>query len=131
MNDKNKQLFFDEDSDFTATITVTDEDNNEIEAEIIAAVEIEELGREFVALMPTDTPDDMEENEALILEYSEDEEGEPVFAPLEDEELFEVVSGAFDQFFSDLAEDEDEEEEEGDYLNNLGNILPGVSIKKD
>lgn len=129
MNDKNKQLFFDEDSDFTATITVTDEDNNEIEAEIIAAVEIEELGREFVALMPTDTPDDMEENEALILEYSEDEEGEPVFAPLEDEELFEVVSGAFDQFFSDLAEEE--EEEEGDYLNNLGNILPGVSIKKD
>lgn len=131
MNDKNKQLFFDEDSDFTATITVTDEDNNEIEAEIIAAVEIEELGREFVALMPTDTPDDMEENEALILEYSEDEEGEPVFAPLEDEELFEVVSGAFDQFFSDLAEEEEEEEEEGDYLNNLGNILPGVSIKKD
>lgn len=130
MNDKNKQLFFDEDSDFTATITVTDEDNNEIEAEIIAAVEIEELGREFVALMPTNTPDDMEENEALILEYSEDEEGDPVFAPLEDEELFEIVSGAFDQFFSDLAE-EDEEEEEGDYLNNLGNILPGVSIKKD
>ena len=52
MNDENKKLFFDDDSDFTATITVTDENNNEIEAEIVASVEIEELEREFVALLP-------------------------------------------------------------------------------
>jgi len=131
MNDENKKLFFDDDSDFTATITVTDEDNNEIEAEIIASVEIEELGKEFVALLPTDTPDDMEENEALILEYSEDADGEPVFAPIEDEEIFNVVSEAFDQFFSDMVEEiEEEEEDTGDYLENM-QILPGVSIKKD
>jgi Uncharacterized protein conserved in bacteria len=132
MNEENKHLFFDEDSEYTATITVTDEDNNEIEAEIIASVEIEELGKEFVALLPTSAkPDDMAEVEALILEYSEDEEGEPVFTPIEDEELFDVVSEAFDQFFTELTDEEEEEEEEsGDYLDNL-RILPGVSIKKD
>lgn len=134
MNDKNKRLFFDEDSEYAVTITVTDENNNEIEAEIIASVEIEELGREFVALMPTETPDDMEENEVLILEYTEDDLGEPEFTPIEDEELFDVVSEAFDQFFSGLAEEDDEDEDSdevsGDYLDNLGNIIPGVSIKK-
>lgn len=134
MNEENRQLFFDEDSEFAATITVTDEDGNEIETEIIASVEIEELGKEFVALLPTSAePDDMAEVEAMILEYSEDEEGEPVFTPIEDEELFDVVSEAFDQFFSELADQVDEEEEEeesGDYLDNL-RILPGVSIKKD
>ena len=130
MNDENKKLFFDDDSDFTATITVTDENSNEIEAEIVASVEIEELEREFVALLPIETPDDMEENEALILEYSEDEDGEPVFAPIEDEEVFSIVSEAFDQFFADLIVEEEEEEESEDYLDNL-QILPGVSIKKD
>ncbi len=133
MNEENKKLFFDDDSDYTATITVTDEDNNQIEAEIIASVEIEEIGKEFVALLPTSTESEgVTEVEALILEYSEDEKGEPIFTPIEDEELFDVVSEAFDQFFAELAEEaeEEEEEESGDYLDNL-RILPGVSIKKD
>lgn len=134
MNEENRKLFFDDDSEYTATITVTDEDNNEIEAEIIASVEIEELGKEFVALLPTTTPSDLTEAEALILEYSENAKGEPVFIPIVDEELFDLVSEAFDQFFADLAneedEDEEEEEESEDYLDNI-QILPGISIKKD
>lgn len=129
MNDKNKYLFFDEDSEYTATITVMDENNKKIDAEVIASVEIEELEKEFVALLPTKTPDDMTKFEILILEYSEDKNGDPVFTPLEDEELFDTVSEAFDQFFADL--DEEDEEEEGDYLDDIENILPGVSIKKD
>ena len=136
MNDKNKALFFDDSSDYDVSITVTDENNNDIEAEVIASVEIEELGKEFVALMPIETPDDMEENEALILEYSENDKGEPEFLPIEDEELFDLVSEAFDQFFSDLIDEvdeegEDEEEISEDYLDDIGDILPGVSIKKD
>lgn len=132
MNDKNKKIFFDDDSEYTATVTITDEDNNQIEAEIIASVEIEELEREFVALIPSGAVEGMEENEALILEYSEDKKGDPVFTPLEDEELFEVVSEAFDQFFADMMEDEDDEddEESEDYLDDIGGFLPGVSIKK-
>lgn len=135
MNEENRQLFFDDDNEYTATITVTDEDGNEIEAEIIASVEIEDLEKEFVALLPTSAePGELAEVEALILEYSEDEDGEPVFTPIEDEEIFDVVSEAFDQFFTELAEqaeeEEDDDDESGDYLDNL-QILPGVSIKKD
>lgn len=134
MNDRNRDIFFNEDSDVTAVITVTDEDGNEMEAEIIACVEVEELGKEFVAVLP-ETEENATEAEALILEYAEDANGEPVFSAIEDDELFEAVSEAFNEFFAEAAQEEDDDEEDEDenqsYLNDIGRILPGVSIKND
>ena len=68
MNDKNKALIFDESND--VIITITDEDGNEADVYIIAAMEIEELGKEFVAALPVKGTKDFPEDEALILEYS-------------------------------------------------------------
>lgn len=137
MNDKNRALLFGEDENETITITLTDEDGHDIDAEIIAAVEIEELEKEFVAALPTHSTADFNENEALILEYSEDKFGDPVFSPIEDEELFEVVGEVFNEFFENMGEDEAEDDEEDDetgydddYLSDIGDIIPGVSIKK-
>ena len=133
MNDRNKALLFGEDENEVITITLTDEDGNDIDAEIIAAIEIEELDKEFVAALPTHSTPDFDENEALILEYSEDAEGNPVFSPVEDEEMFELAGEAFNDFFAEMAEEEDDEdvEYEDDYLSDIGDIIPGVSIKKD
>lgn len=135
MNDKNQKLLFSDSDEETVVITLTDEDGQDIDAEIMAALEIEEIGKEYVAVMPQQATEDLEEGEALILEYSEDAEGNPQFAPVEDEDEFEVVAQAFNQLFEDpdefLEDDEDEEDGSDGFLSDIGDILPGISIKKD
>lgn len=134
MNDKNRALLFDENTEEGIELTLTDENGNDYTAEIVAHIEIEELGKEFVAVLPTQPVDGLDENEALILEYSENWKGEPEFAPIEDEEIFDIAMQAFTQFFEEDAEieeeiSEEEEEDSGDdYLD--GEIIPGVTIKK-
>lgn len=129
MNAKNYDLFFNEDAEETAYITLTTEDGISIDTEIIAAIEIEELGKEYVAALPTEKNEEFEEGEVLLLIYSEDANGDPIFTPVEDDEEIEIVSSAFEQFFAE-EEDEDEYDEE-DYLDDISDLFPGVSIKKD
>ncbi len=128
MNAKNYDLFFNEDAEETAYITLTTEDGQSFDTEIIAAIEIEELEKEYVAALPTEANDEFEEGEVLLLIYSEDANGDPVFAPVEDDEEIEIVSSAFEQFF---AEEADEDEDEDNYLDDISDLFPGVSIKKD
>lgn len=132
MNDRNRDIFFNEDSDIGAVVTVTDENGNEVEAEVIACIEVEEYGKEFVAVVPNFDAD-ADEAEALILEYSEDADGEPVFSAVEDDDMFEAVTEAFNKFFAENADEEDEDSEGTGYLDDIGSILPGisVSIQKD
>ncbi|HBI60462.1 MAG TPA: DUF1292 domain-containing protein [Lachnospiraceae bacterium] len=130
MNDRNRDLFFNEDSEADVVITLTDEDGNDVDAQILAVVEVEELGKEYAAVLPTELQDEeSEEMEALIFIYSEDGDGNPVFESIEDAEEHEIVSSIFNQFFSDAVEEE--EEEEGDYLDDIGDMIPGVSIQID
>ena len=79
MNDKNNALFFNEDNDFNAVITLTDEDGNDMDMEAVAALEIHELGKEYIAVVPTEPNDEFEDGEVLLLIYSEDADGNPVF----------------------------------------------------
>ncbi len=130
MNQKNHTLFFDDDNEETAIVTLTDEEGNDVDAEIVAAIEIEELGKEFVAVLPLEAAEDFEEGEALLLEYAEDANGEPVFSSV-DEDEFEVVSEAFNQFLQEMEEEDESDEEPAEFLDDIGEILPGISIKKD
>lgn len=132
MNEKNKKFIFESDDDeMVAVVTLTDTEGNEFDAEIIAALEIEEMGREFIAVVPEEGAPDFEENEAMVLEYFEDEDGEPQFAAIEDEELFETVTEAFDKFFNEADYELDDDNSSLGYLGDIGNIIPGVSIKED
>ena len=67
MNDKNNALFFNEDNDFNAVITLTDEDGNDMDMEAVAALEIHELGKEYIAVVPTEPNDEFEDGEVLLL----------------------------------------------------------------
>lgn len=132
MNEKNKKFIFESDDDeMVAVVTLTDTEGNEFDAEIIAALEIEEMGREFIAVVPEEGAPDFEENEAMVLEYFEDEDGEPQFAAIEDEELFETVTEAFDKFFNEADYELEDDNSSLGYLGDIGNIIPGVSIKED
>lgn len=131
MNAKNYDLFFNEDKEETAYITLTTEDGISFDTEIIAAIEYEELGKEYVAALPVEPNQEFEEGEILLLIYSEDADGNPEFAPVEDDEELERVGSAFEQYLEE-ADDEDEEEiDEEDYLNDISDLFPGISIKRD
>ena len=132
INDRNRDLFFNDDNEATVAITLTDEDGNDVEAQILAVIEIEELGKEYAAVLPLDIQEDeADEMEALIFVYSEDEDGNPVFESLDDAEEYEIVSSVFNQFFSEAIDEEDEEDSEDSYLDDIGDIIPGVSIQRD
>lgn len=132
MNAKNYDLFFNENSSEVATITLSDEDGNSIDTEIVATLEIEDFDKEYVVALPTEPNALFEEGEVILLIYSEDADGNPEFTPIEDEEEFELVSDALEQ----LLEDEDDEDEEDDitdenYLDDIPELFPGVSIKQN
>ena len=130
MNAKNHDLFFNEDNEAEALITLTDEDGNSFDAEIIATLEAEELNKEYVAALPIEANSLFEEGEVLLLLYTEDANGDPEFAPIEDEEEFEIVSSALEQLLEEEDDDDDDGTEEN-YFDDISELFPGISIKND
>ena len=131
MNAKNHDLFFNENNEEEALITLTDEDGNSFDTEISAAIEIEELNKEYVAALPTEPNSLFEEGEVIVLIYTEDANGDPEFAPVEDEEEFEIVSAALEQLLEEDDEDDEEDISEESYLDDISDLFPGISIKND
>lgn len=74
-------------------ITISDEDGNEYEMEIIDIAEIDD--GLYAALIPADS-DDTEEGEFVVLRIFENEEtGEQHFENIDDEETLELVANEF------------------------------------
>lgn len=130
MNDRNRDLFFNEDSEAAVVITLTDEDGSDVEAQVLAVIEVEELGKEYAAVLPVQE-EEADEMEALIFIYSENGAGEPLFESIDEEEEYEIVSSIFNQFFEGSVEEEEDDDAEHDYLEDIGDIIPGISIGKD
>ena len=65
-------------------ITLTLDDDTEVECEVIGIFEAE--GREYIAMVPVEED---EESDLYIYRYSEDEEGNPVLDNIESDEEFE------------------------------------------
>ena len=103
MNDKNRELFFNESDDEIVLVTIEPEDAEPFDVEIIASVEIED--KEYVAVLPTEPLEDMEEGELILLIYSEDADGNPEFEGITDEEELQMVDGAFEKFFENQAQE--------------------------
>jgi uncharacterized protein YrzB (UPF0473 family) len=70
-------------------ITLLDDDGNEIECEVIDMFEFEE--KEYAVLLPTD------EEDPYILRIDKDEDGNELFAMIEDDNEFDRVSEAYDE----------------------------------
>ena len=97
-------------------ITVIDEDGNEIELELIETLPLgSELYRAFLPAEPMDGEGDMvdidaDEEDGLIIMKVIEENGEELFATLDDDEELEYVYNKF----MEVLFDEDEEEPEED-----------------
>ena len=79
-------------------ITLTDENGQELEFEVIGEAELD--GTTYYAMVPADGAD---ENEGIIeyvlLKKETDENGEDLFITLDDEDEFEKVANYFDELF--------------------------------
>ena len=73
--------------------TLTDEDGNESEFELLAACEIE--GVSYYALVPVEDSDN-EYAEYVVLRREKDENGDNILVTIEDDEEFDRVADYFD-----------------------------------
>ena len=99
MNDKNREIFFGNSDEEVAIITLTDEDGVESDAVIIASFEVAELGKEYIVVLPTEQEaEDLDngQSQVMMLEYIEDENGEPEFKYIEDDEEMQTVVEQFE-----------------------------------
>lgn len=92
-------------------VSVVDDEGNRHEFELVDAIETDE-GR-YVALLPLyENPAENlnDDGELIILEVVEEESGEEVLAPIEDDAVFDDIAGIFEERLSDLYEIEEIED---------------------
>lgn len=100
---------FEEEEDLFVTLTL--EDDSEVECLVVSIFEAE--GKDYIALLPTEGPEN-EEGEVFLYRYFEDEDGEPGLDNIETEAEFFLASQAFDELVEEGEYDEIIDEE--DYL---------------
>lgn len=96
-------------SDF---ITLVDEEGKEHEFEVEAILEVEES--KYAVLVPMDE-EYADSNEAVIMRFGLDEDGEEVLYDIESDEEWDKVADAYDDIVDELEDvdyDEEEEKEE-------------------
>lgn len=91
------------------TVTLTLEDDTEVECAIISIYEAG--GKDYIALLPLGGREESE-GEVYIYRYIEDENGEPSLENIEDDAEYEMAADAFDEqldeeVFEELADEED------------------------
>ena len=95
------------------TVTLTLDDDTEMECGILGVFEVEGLeGKEYIALLPLD--ENLEPNEAgdvYLYQYNETEDGEPDLGNIEDDDEYEIAADAFDEWMDSQEFDESDVEE--------------------
>ncbi|ACA46418.1 DUF1292 domain-containing protein [Clostridium botulinum] len=77
------------------TITLTDEEGKETEFEVITKLDIED--KEYVVVVPKNE----EVDEAIALRIDNNDDGEEVLVPVEEDEEFNMVAEAYELLFSE------------------------------
>ena len=90
-----------------STVTLLDEEGKEVRFDHLLTFDYE--GRRFIALMPMEEVEGIGDDEVLLLTIQQDEKGEDIYVPVENEVL---LDEAFDRFLELMEELEDEDEEE-------------------
>ena len=97
----NKKKIEDMAEEIPETYTLTDEEGNEFEVELLASFEFE--GKQSKAITPVEDKDGKKGDDRMIeydiLEVSADEDGEELLISIEDDEEFDKVADFFDDAF--------------------------------
>ena len=94
----------------TVTVTLTLEDDSELECEVITVFSA--VGREYIALLPMEGAEEGTGN-VFLYRYIEKDGEEPTLENIEDDDEFEAASEAFDEYldsaeFDELVDEEDQ-----------------------
>jgi putative Holliday junction resolvase len=93
-------------------ITLVDEEGQEHEFEVEAILDVDEI--KYAVLVPMDE-EYADSNEAVIMRFELDEDGEEVLCDIESDEEWDRVADAYDDIVDELDDfdvDDDEDEEE-------------------
>ncbi len=109
-NDLNEEIFPVDEDDTDVMVTITLEDDTELDCEIIVIFEAD--SQDYIALLPVDDEGNaIEEMGVLLYRYFETEDGTPVLDNIESEDEANFVSEVFEELLdSEMDEDEDEDE---------------------
>ncbi len=108
MSDFEKNNLEEQDEEMTVTLTL--DDGSTVECVVLTIIEATN-GKDYIALLPIEGPE-AESGEVFLYRYTEDADGNPDLANIEDDEEFEIVSDAFDEFLDEQEFDELVEEDE-------------------
>ena len=86
-------------------IQLQDENGKDVDFELVMTLEHE--GERYIVLEATEDMDDCKQGEAIILKVIQDENGDDVYATIEDEAEFQAV---FDKCLAALDEEDNDEE---------------------
>lgn len=101
------------DSEEVDVYTLTDEDGNESEFELLGRHD--ENGQSYVALAPADEEEGDEEEGSFIILKVVEEDGEEIFVTIEDDDEFDRIADIFeDELMQDVDYDEQEEDADSD-----------------
>ena len=81
------------------TVTLTLENNEELECAVLNIFEAEE--KEYIALLPPDE-EGGEESPVYIYRYTQDADGEPGLESIEDDEEYDAVCDAYDEWLDTM-----------------------------
>ncbi len=85
------------------TVTLTLDDGTDLECAVIAIFPAG--SNEYIALLPLEG-DEAEEGEVFLYRFEEDKEGNPNLSNIEDDDEYELVADAFDEFLDSEEYDE-------------------------
>mgnify|MGYP003290880864 FL=1 len=108
MSDFEKNNLEEQDEEMNVTLTL--DDGSTVECVVLTIIEANN-GNDYIALLPIEGPE-AESGEVFLYRYTEDAEGNPNLENIEDDEEFEIVSDAFDEFLDEQEFDELVEEDE-------------------
>lgn len=89
------------------TITLTMDDNTEIECAILTIFPVE--SKEYIALLPLDDDGQNEDGEVYIYAFTRTEGGDPMLSNIEDDDEYEKVAVAFDVILQNARDAEETE----------------------
>ena len=95
------------------TVTLTLDDGEEVNCAIITILEVE--GKDYIVLLPLDENGENEDGEVWFYGYSEnpdDPNEEPELIYIEDDDEYEAVADAFDEYLDQCEFDEIVDDEE-------------------
>lgn len=91
------------------TVTLTLDNDEVLECAVLTIYTVD--GKDYIALLPLVEEGDDEEGEVFLYRYIETEDGEPTLANIEDDDEYEAVADAFDEWLDEQEFEELEDEE--------------------